>query len=588
VPVSQQWAAVARHISSQHPSVGSQHRSPISSLLHCNSALSPSTPQFCFRSFRRSFHPHAPLPGSPRNASASNTAAEKKKRQVRIGPLPCGELPPKTIENIFGRGISAADGNAALRILHHRRVSGSLADHGASLTDKFRNISPAISKRALEWLRKEFPVNEARAAEEWAEKEANRIAYELWLSEEEGGKKLADPAKAWREMEEEQREKRVYQTGILHHGPSVFQENIKLKRMKRLEEATKRAEEKEAKEAEEAKLIASGEYVRSPGGTALIKPGQTTYVDIFGKEVLDDRKKWADYYNMKAASPFKSEEEMAKAKTTFQRVFPMTVFGIITCGLASLFAYTYTPPDEAYRLFPNVSPAFATIATILALNAGVFVVWRLKPFWPFLMKYFMNVPGWPRPVQAVLNIFSHQQWDHFFANMLWVCSVGYLCHETVGRGTFLSTYVAAGTVGSLMTLYCANLGWTTLAVHSLGASGAMYGITTLYLLVTQQEKIKLPFLKDAEVGFWPKLLLIAIVMIEIRGFWRGSKKLDHPSHLGGIMTGAAVAAWLKWREGSSVGEETKGQTLDPVGVLKAEVEEVKSVVGVKKDGEGKQ
>lgn len=317
-PLIHQWVTVARHISSsQHHSYSGswQQRYPVSSLLHCNSVLSPSIPQFSFRSFTRSFHPQAPLPGSPR----ATTAAEKKKRQVRIGPLPCGELPPKSIESIFGRGIPASDGNAALRILHHRRVTGSLADQGANLRDKFRYFTPALSKQGLEWLRREFPVDEARAAEEWAEKEANRIAYELWLSEEEGGKKHTNPEKVWRDMEDEDKAKRVYQTGMLHHGPSVLEESIKRKRLKRLEQATKRAEEKEAKEAEEAKLIASGEYVRSPGGTALIKPGQTTYVDIFGREQLDDRKQWADYYNKKAATPFKSEEEMRNSKTTVSK-----------------------------------------------------------------------------------------------------------------------------------------------------------------------------------------------------------------------------------------------------------------------------
>ena len=170
--------------------------------------------------------------------------------------------------------------------------------------------------KGLEWLRQAFPVDEARAAEEWAEKEANRIAYELWLAEEQGGKAVSNPEQVWKEMKEEEKmQQRQYQTTMLHHGPSVLEQSIKEKRKKRLEEATKRAEEKEAKEAEEAKLIASGEYIRSPGGTALIKPGQTTYVDIFGKEVVDRRKEWSDYYNKKAATPFKSEEEMRNAQT---------------------------------------------------------------------------------------------------------------------------------------------------------------------------------------------------------------------------------------------------------------------------------
>lgn len=279
-----------------------------------NSPLAPSIPQFHFRSFSSSLNLRASVSKLPKTVSIPSEPSQRK-RQVRIGPLPCGELSPTTIESIFGHGVSPADGNGVLRILHHRRVSGSLADYGVdNLSNKFRNMTPELAMRGLEWLRNAFPVDEARAAEEWAEKEANRIAYEIWLSEEQGGKKFENPAKVWREMEEE-RQKRIYQTGLLHHGPSVMEESIKEKRRKRLEEAAKRAEEKEAKEAKEREMIASGEWVKSPGGTALIKPGQKTYVDIFGREQVDDRQKWTEYYNKKSQTPFKSEEEMRKSNT---------------------------------------------------------------------------------------------------------------------------------------------------------------------------------------------------------------------------------------------------------------------------------
>jgi rhomboid-like protein len=302
-----------RHSSSQHSCYDLRH---IYSLpVPRRSIFAPPLQPFSFQVFTRSFHPHVPLPKSPRTTSSPNPV-EKKKRQVRIGPLPCGELAPKAIESIFGCYVPPNEGNAALRILQHRRVSGSLADHGPDVSNKFRNITPALSRRGLEWLRKQFPLDEARAAEEWAEKEANRIAFEIWMSEETGGKKLADPVMAWETMEADKQAERIYQTGLLHHGPSVIEQQVKERRRQRLEEAAKRAEEKEAQEAKEAEMIASGEYVRSPGGALVIRPGQKTYVDIFGKERVDDTKEWADHYNKLSASPYKSEEEMKMANTT--------------------------------------------------------------------------------------------------------------------------------------------------------------------------------------------------------------------------------------------------------------------------------
>ncbi|KAF2200047.1 hypothetical protein GQ43DRAFT_441937 [Delitschia confertaspora ATCC 74209] len=589
VSVTQQWNAVSiafgRHFSSQKP-----YLRPYLRLRPILQLYNSSLPQFHLRSFSTTLHPRASVNKSSQITLPSAPELPKKKRQVRIGPLPCGEVSPKTIESIFGRRISPADGNGVLRILHHRRISGSLADYGVdNLSNKFRGLTPELATRGLEWLRNAFPVDEARAAEEWAEREANRISYELWLQEEEGGKKEENPEAAWQQIQEEK--KRVYHTGMLHHGPSVLEQSIQEKRKKRLEAAAKRAEEKEARKAKERELIASGQYVRSPGGTALVKPGQTTYVDVFGREQVDERKKWTEHFAKMSETPFKSEEEMLKSKTIFQRLYPMTVFGIIVFGLSYAFATTYTPPLESYRLLRDISPALATTGTILFLNALVLLAWRRKPWWPTMTKYFMNVPGYPRPAQAVLNTFSHIKFDHFFANMLWLMTVGVLCHDLVGRGTFVGAYVASGIMGSLATLYSANLGLIPISIHTLGASAAMYGITTLFLLVTQQQSIKIPFLKDAEVGFWPKALWVVILGMEVRGAMRGKGKLDHASHLGGILAGGIIAGWMRWREGNGgekIGGEQKGSPVDVVGLFKEEAEGVKNVFkDIKGDGERK-
>ena len=173
--------------------------------------------------------------------------------------------------------------------------------------------------------------------------------------------------------------------------------------------------------------------------------------------------------------------------------------------------------------------------------------------------------------------------------MLWVLAVGYLCHELVGRGQFLGTYFASAVTGSLFTAYCANFGLAPLSIHSMGASAAMYGVTSLYLLLTQQQTIKLPFIKDAEVGFWPKALWLVVLAIEVRSFVKkgrwGKGEVDHASHLGGMVMGAGVAGWVRWREGRGFGEELKGEKVDVVGILKEEADEIKGVVKAVGKGE---
>lgn len=204
--------------------------------------------------------------------------------------------------------------------------------------------------------------------------------------------------------------------------------------------------------------------------------------------------------------------------------------------------------------------------------------------WPFLTSYFMHVPGYPRAIQAVTNIFSHLQYEHLLSNMMFLGVFGYACHELVGRGTFLGTYMAAGAVGSLGTLYWANtLG--SPSVHVLGASAAIWGITALYLLLTEQETIKIPFTQSGTVAFWPKGLFAGFVAMEIRAAIRSRTKVsmnDHASHFGGLLTGVTVAGYMRatgfHERRKAAGQEPK--VVDVGAMLKEEVTEIKD--GIKK------
>jgi rhomboid-like protein len=250
------------------------------------------------------------------------------KRTVRIGPLPQGQVSDGIIRRIFGSRLSPVDGNNVLRILHHRRTAGSLADYGVdNLGNQYKHVNRDLALKGLEWLREKYPIDEARAAEEWAEREANRIQYELWLADPETESKYKDPARAYRdkmqkeEQERQQQELDDQKMGILHVGKSQFERNIEEKRQQRLEEITRIAEEKEQSERDMEVKLASGEWVRTPTGTQLMKPGQTTYVDVFGREQISRRKEVAEKYQKQSQTEFSSEEEML-SKTTLVRSCP--------------------------------------------------------------------------------------------------------------------------------------------------------------------------------------------------------------------------------------------------------------------------
>jgi len=305
--------AFARRLCVAQPQLDHTSRSPLLSLIQRHRALRPQCRSFS--NTRRSLAKVIDTPSNP-------TVPHVPKRTVRIGPLPEGRVDEGTIRRIFGSRLSAVDGNNVLRILHHRRTVGSLADYGVdNLGKQYMHVNRAMALKGLEWLRERYPIDEARAAEEWAEKEANRIQYELWLADPETESKYKDPARAYREQMQKEEEERQQQEhdeqkiGILHVGKSQFERNIEEKRKQRLEEITRVAEEKEQKERDMEEKLASGEWVRTPTGTQLMKPGQTTYVDAFGREQVSRRKEEAEKYQKQSQTEFTSLEEML-SKTT--------------------------------------------------------------------------------------------------------------------------------------------------------------------------------------------------------------------------------------------------------------------------------
>lgn len=286
----------------------------------------------------RSFH-HTPRRFAKVVDTPPNPIVPPKvpKRLVRIGPLPNGRVDDGTIRRIFGSRVSGIDGNNVLRILHHRRTAGSLADYGVdNLGKQYTHVNRDLALKGLEWLREQYPIDEARAAEEWAEREANRIQYELWLADPETESKYKDPARAFREQLQKEEEERQQQEaeeqkiGILHVGKSQFERNIEEKRRARLEEITRVAEEKERKEKEMEEQLATGEWVKTPTGTQLMKPGQTTYVDVFGREQISRRKEEMEKYQQASQTSFSSEEEMLSKTTLVSRRLHSFVSGKTT------------------------------------------------------------------------------------------------------------------------------------------------------------------------------------------------------------------------------------------------------------------
>ncbi|EFY90253.1 rhomboid family protein [Metarhizium acridum CQMa 102] len=414
------------------------------------------------------------------------------------------ELSEEEIGRIFGAGLTAAAGNRLLRILHGRRVAGTLDDPAfAAHTAQFPE---ALIARGLEYLRQEVPVNEVMNAGLRAEDELNQMDRDV---EERESQERAASASGDR-IEGEGEDAGPEADPV--YGRGAF-DRIRARNIAKQKAKDKIAEEERlAREAEEQVGVSGPLARREDGSRAITNP------------------KVAEYYE-KAQSGLEAPPEMK----TWERVLPSATVVALVLGFMAAVATVYEEPMPRYRLLRDVSTAHATVGTLIALNALVFLGWRVPPLWSLFNKYMIFVVATVRPPTLFTAVFSHTRLSHMLVNMVPLWFIGTALHEELGRADFLTLYLGCGAAGFLGSLVTYTLrGWLT--VTSLGASGATLGLCSAYFWEHRTDGFKVLGLPRDGVHGIVFLALMAALQLAAFGRTR-TLRVDIASHLSGMAAG---------------------------------------------------
>ncbi|KAL4877204.1 hypothetical protein BJY04DRAFT_198756 [Aspergillus karnatakaensis] len=439
------------------------------------------------------------------------------------------------LDRIFGprTKLSSEMGNRILSVLQARRLAGTLdLDLPADIQRAARH---STVDAGLEYLRKEYPIDEDAAIMARIEREELEAEQKLiWRAEEIG---LYKPQSGTYDAELGEKND--------PSGRSI------LKQMRERNEKKNKAQvEKERKEwleGEEKDRESLKRHLAK--NTALQKFDESTAVEVKGRADPSQRPllAWIQKHHLRATDT----ETDFTALTTRDRLLPALLFTILTFGLCYAFAVTYQPPAKADRLWPDIPPAAATVATIIGINAAIFVLWKAwPPSWRLLNRYFISVAAYPRVLSLAGNTFSHQSLRHLGVNMLVLWLFGTKLHDEIGRGNFVALYLSAGVLGSFASLTFHVL-QNSLFITSLGASGAIAGLVSAFGLIHPDEKWAIFFLpKEWQETFsapaW--MFVTGLVTFDILGavLNRRNPRMDYFAHMGGYATGALFA--IGWRE----------------------------------------
>jgi rhomboid-like protein len=457
-------------------------------------------------------------------------------------PFRSTELGADEIARIFGPYMKTSMGNRLLRILHGRRVAGTLNDPTVEIHTAM--YSKEQKRAALEYLRRLATVDEVLNAGLRAEEELAKL---------EGGLQDESDIKGVTVRKPSEKSGNVYGRGVF----DVIREQNEAKFL--AEEEAKRLLKEEKRKKEEEQM-------------AKMSPKELeAYVE--GKKGLTGRKPSANMqaYMEAAQSKLEAPPEMSK----WERIGPSAVVVFLVSGLLIAYAAYYRPLKRSDRLLPDIPPAAATVGAIILANIGVYALWKVPRLWPMLNKYFLVIPATPRALSIYGATVSHQLFSHLVVNMgaLWMVGTAY--YDEVGRGDFLATYFTSGAMGFLGTLT-----WTVLRnqlhLTSLGASGGVYGLVGAYFWMHRSEGFKLLGLPPDPYNGVPGLAFIGtIIGLNIAAMFSRNAGWDVASHMVGMAVGIAAGHLMeKKKEAKRLAQEKpSGETKMGVVIPAETVEE---------------
>ncbi len=192
---------------------------------------------------------------------------------------------------------------------------------------------------------------------------------------------------------------------------------------------------------------------------------------------------------------------------------------------------------------------FSIFSILLSQNPDYVKYVAIQPSYFFQGKYLWTL---------VTNMFMHGSVLHLFVNMFVLFSLGGLCERIIGGKRYLWFYLAAGVVSGLFFVVLSYLfGSTDIGraifgspdVFAVGASGAIFGIAALFMILTPKLRFSIIFLPFFSLPAYIMIPLVLFVMWGVSSsvaFAVGAQGgIGNTAHFGGFLAGVVYGLYLK-------------------------------------------
>ncbi len=215
-----------------------------------------------------------------------------------------------------------------------------------------------------------------------------------------------------------------------------------------------------------------------------------------------------------------------KKKSFFNNFFKRT-------SITNLIIYFNVAFFIIVMILLSFFPNFLNYIALSPLN-----IFQGKYFWTFLTSMFMHAP-------SLIPI-------HLLINMFVLFSLGGMMERIIGKKRFLWFYLISGLIAGLLFVFLSYFfGNTDLGarifgdpmISAVGASGAIFAIAGLFMMLTPRLKFMIIFLPFFSL---PAYVMIPLVLF---GTWLVSSSTGFPigntAHFGGLLCGIIYGLYLR-------------------------------------------
>ncbi len=203
-----------------------------------------------------------------------------------------------------------------------------------------------------------------------------------------------------------------------------------------------------------------------------------------------------------------------------------------------------------YRVYPKTRKRifnYSVNLILITINVVAFMIFTLLIYFnPSSLDYVAikpsNILGGLYLWTFLTSMFMHGGLFHLFANMFTLFSIGSLVERILGPRRNLWFYLISGLFAGLFFVLVAFLFGTDLNTYAVGASGALFGLIGLLMLLTPDLPLYIMFIpipikmKYAAPGMLLLLWLISVA---------GKIPIGNTAHLGGLLAGLAYGIYLR-------------------------------------------